>query len=313
MASVSVIIPVYNVDAYLSACLESVLAQTFQDFEVICINDGSTDNSLDILNQYAQKDNRIYVVSQKNQGVSVARNNGIITAKGDYITFLDSDDIIAPTFLESLVTALKQNPKAQFAWCDFNEEIPHSFLKTDIPTPITINSPLDYFILRKKPRISASSCAKLYQKKVIENIHFPKGFSVGEDLYFLYQVLYNTHTAIYSPQTLYFYRPRATSVMHKPLSQKRLDDEINITKELFLYFKTHPLTPKTNKIFQTYIANRFFRCVFKMTKKDKNHHNWVKLYLPRLKELSKQKIFKPKNLSLKNKIKYFYTIFMSNH
>ncbi len=312
MPHISVLIPVYNVKEYLSACLDSVLKQTFQDFEVICINDGSTDNSLDILNQYAQKDNRIHIILQENQGVSVARNTGLSNAKGDYITFLDSDDMIAPTFLETLITALEKNPSAQFAWCDFKEEIPNSFIKTDISTFITVKNPLDHFILRKKPRIGASSCAKLYKKQVLNNLEFPKGLTVGEDLIFLYTLLLQSKVAVYVSEVLYFYRIRENSAMHKPLTQKRLDDEIEVTKRLFLLMQENELNKTTKKVFASYIANRFFRCVFKMPKKEKNYSFWVRTYLPKLKKLKQEKIFKPKNLSLKNMIKYFYNILKSN-
>ncbi len=93
MPQVSVIIPVYNVEKYLRQCLDSVINQTLEDIEIICVNDGSTDNSLQILEEYALKDNRIYIINQKNRGVSVARNNGIKKAHGEYICFIDPDDI----------------------------------------------------------------------------------------------------------------------------------------------------------------------------------------------------------------------------
>ena len=94
MPKISVIVPIFNVEKYLKECLESIINQTFKDIEIICINDGSTDNSLDILNQYAEKDNRIKVITQSNQGLSAARNTGIKYANGEYISFIDSDDYI---------------------------------------------------------------------------------------------------------------------------------------------------------------------------------------------------------------------------
>jgi len=106
MSKISVIIPVYNTEQYLPECLDSVLAQTFTDIEIICINDGSTDNSLKILQKYAKQDSRINVINQKNSGVIVARNNAIATAKSEYIFPLDSDDIITPDCLEKLYTAI---------------------------------------------------------------------------------------------------------------------------------------------------------------------------------------------------------------
>ena len=94
MPKISVIVPVYNVEQYLRICLDSILAQTFQDFEIICINDGSTDNSLKILEEYKQLDDRLVILTQTQSGAAIARNNGIKQAKGEYIQFLDSDDYV---------------------------------------------------------------------------------------------------------------------------------------------------------------------------------------------------------------------------
>ena len=92
MPKISVIIPIYNVEKYLRQCLDSVVNQTIKDIEIICINDGSTDNSQAILNEYAKKDERFVVINQVNQGLSVARNNGLNSATGKYVAFIDSDD-----------------------------------------------------------------------------------------------------------------------------------------------------------------------------------------------------------------------------
>ena len=91
---ISIIVPVYNVEAYLPQCLDSLINQTYQDLEIICVNDGSTDGSLEILQKYQSKDKRIKVVSQKNQGLSGARNTGISQATGEWIMFVDSDDYL---------------------------------------------------------------------------------------------------------------------------------------------------------------------------------------------------------------------------
>ncbi|GET12936.1 hypothetical protein SN811_14360 [Ligilactobacillus agilis] len=94
---ISIIVPVYNVEGYLPACLESILAQTFSDFEVILINDGSTDRSAKICREFAQKDERIRLVTQENKGQALTRNRGLDYAQGEYITFVDADDRVAPT------------------------------------------------------------------------------------------------------------------------------------------------------------------------------------------------------------------------
>ena len=101
---ISIIIPIYNTEKYLEEWLQSIISQTYQKFEVICVNDASTDNSLKILEKYAQSDSRIKIINhKKNKGVATARNTGIKNTKSEYITFIDSDDKVAPTYLETLV------------------------------------------------------------------------------------------------------------------------------------------------------------------------------------------------------------------
>ena len=115
MPKISVIIPVYNVEKYLDICLDTVLAQTFKDFEAVCINDGSTDNSLNILEHYQKFDKRIKIIQTENKGLSHARNKGIKEAKGEYITFVDSDDYISEICLESMNKNLDEQ-KADFLY-----------------------------------------------------------------------------------------------------------------------------------------------------------------------------------------------------
>ena len=115
----SVIIPVYNVEDYLYRCIDSISKQTLIDLEIILINDGSTDTSGIICNDFADKDNRIKVIHQKNAGVSVARNKGVEIAIGDYVTFVDSDDWIEPTMYEEMFKTTLQNNSLDVVMCDF--------------------------------------------------------------------------------------------------------------------------------------------------------------------------------------------------
>ena len=121
----SVIIPIYNIAEYLRPCLDSVLAQTFEDYEVLMVDDGSTDESVAIVDEYAAKDKRFIAIHKKNEGVSIARNTGLSMAKGEYITFLDSDDILAPERFGKAVKVLDENPGidiVQCNWADYGEE-----------------------------------------------------------------------------------------------------------------------------------------------------------------------------------------------
>ena len=109
MAKVSIIVPVYKSENYLDICLDSLLNQTFNDFEIICVNDGSPDNCINILRQYAKLDNRIKIYSQKNQGLSSARNTGLKYASGEFITFVDSDDFLSPAALDIMYKNITEN------------------------------------------------------------------------------------------------------------------------------------------------------------------------------------------------------------
>ena len=116
MPKISVIIPVYNVEKYLSQCLDSILNQTFKDFECICVNDGSTDKSLAILQEYVNKDDRIKIINQENKGLSGARNSALKIVNGKYITFIDSDDFVTIDYLEKLIN-IAEKEDSDIVYC----------------------------------------------------------------------------------------------------------------------------------------------------------------------------------------------------
>ena len=116
---VSIIIPVYNVEKYLAECIESVLKQTYQNIEILLIDDGSPDNSGKICDEYEEKDSRVRVIHKENGGVSSARNVGLEQANGEYITFIDSDDFVSESYIEELYIAL-ENGNSDLAFCKYN-------------------------------------------------------------------------------------------------------------------------------------------------------------------------------------------------
>ena len=125
MVKVSVIIPVYNVEKYLEECLESIIDQSLEDIEIVCVNDGSTDNSLSILESYAELDNRIKIISQENHGLAAARNTGLKNINGDYVYFIDSDDFLELSALEELYNLAKEKSLdfVMFKLINFDDEI----------------------------------------------------------------------------------------------------------------------------------------------------------------------------------------------
>lgn len=214
MPKVSVIIPVYNVEKYLRECLDSVINQTLNDLEIICINDGSTDGCLDILNEYASRDSRIRIINKENGGLSAARNDGIMQATGEYIGFVDSDDWISPDFYENLYSAAVKY-KADIACGDLYRT----------------GNGLDYYIVRyKKTKVAKSlydkfamaylpkhnyvmnriyDRMKLQKKKLL----FEEGI-LFEDTLFSHKVFYYLNKCVAVPNTKYYYRNVPFSIMN---------------------------------------------------------------------------------------------------
>lgn len=135
---ISVIIPVYNAEKYLRSCLDSVLAQTYKNWEAVCVNDGSTDNSQKILEEYAAKDNRFLIINQENGGGSSSRNRALKNINGQFVAFLDNDDLYHPQYLEILYTNL-QNTHADISCCSYLKMVILTIiLQKDIPSILTI-------------------------------------------------------------------------------------------------------------------------------------------------------------------------------
>ncbi len=227
MPKVSIVIPVYKVERYLPACLDSVLSQTFQDWEAICVNDGSPDKCGKILAKYAQKDKRIKVITQENQGLSMARNNGLKQAKGEYILFLDSDDFIYPQLLEICVS-LAEKEKAQmvsFTFTKGGDETLDSapIYKLDTLKYIVTNEPLYFQTKRNKHKISVNTWSKLYKKDLINDLSFISGIKM-EDYPHTYAALAKHPKTVILNIPLYHYTPNPNSISSKPIDVKTIQD-----------------------------------------------------------------------------------------
>jgi len=201
---VSVIVPVYNSAQYLSECLESVLSQSFKNFEVICINDGSYDNSLEILKQFQNKDSRIKIIDQENQGVSTARNAGLKIAQGKYVGFVDSDDTIEKDFFGKLYdTAERNNADTVYSKISSIKVFPfkHEVLKGG-----DITKELLPLFLREDGLNSV--CSKIFLNRTVQNhqISFPVGIKHGEDAQFNIHFLVHANSISFLEYCGYHYR-----------------------------------------------------------------------------------------------------------
>ena len=191
MTEISIIVPVYNSEKYLKETIGSILNQTFQDFELICVNDGSKDNSLEILNYFKEEDERIIVINQENQGVSTARNNAISIAKGKYIAFLDSDDLMHPTFLEKMHQIIEQE-NSDVVYCDYQnvpESCSHIPFKNYKELKVkSYNAPFQKYV-NKVISVHVVIWNKFYKADIAKTIPFEKELSYAEDLIFTYLYL----------------------------------------------------------------------------------------------------------------------------
>ena len=208
MIKFSIIIPVWNLEPYISRCLDSVIAQTYKNIEIICINDGSTDNSLNILQEYAERDNRIKIIDQENQGVSVARNNGIDAASGDYLLFVDGDDYVDTRMCEVLNGKVENYDLVFF-----------NFYR------ITSNGEIKRAVTRNRNTFQFSPVvwSFCFRSEFVqrERIRFPQGINIAEDVVFLSYVHALTDNALVINDPLYYHVSNrsgsATTVKKKDL------------------------------------------------------------------------------------------------
>lgn len=235
---VSIIVPVYNVEQYLKECIESILAQTWKNFEVILVDDGSTDSSGKICDEYSQKKEFISVIHKKNGGLSSARNAGIDVAQGDYLAFIDSDDVVHPRYLSELVAIVKKE-KADLAACNF---CVGSLCRWKNFSEVKYDIRCNEDVLKKmndNDVVVTVAWNKLYHAKFFREygLRYPVG-KIHEDMFLTPQILYYTKKMVITNEQLYFYRQRENSIMNSSFSIKQLDalDAIEFRIELFQHW-----------------------------------------------------------------------------
>lgn len=238
-ALISVIIPIYNVEKYLRQCVDSVLAQSHTNIEIILVDDGATDGCPQICDSYEQKDARIKVVHKKNGGLSDARNVGLELAHGKYVCFFDSDDVVHRDIITELYQACVQSD-ADISTCYF-ERFTDSHIEKDegkVQNEDYTGKELISRIYRGQgEKIAFVAWNKLYKKSLFEthNITYPVG-KHHEDTYTTYKLLYYAKSICIVPKELYFYRVRQGSIMNSMFSMKRLED-IDARKEAIEFYK----------------------------------------------------------------------------
>lgn len=234
MSKVSIIVPAYNLANYIEKCILSVLGQSYSNFELVIIDDGSTDKTWEVIQKFITKDDRIIGISQKNGGAARARNAGLDYITGDYVMFLDGDDLLTPSAIEDNIKYLENDISLDWVAfsirradergnvCNLNKNIYADFLIKDFEV-VSKEQFVPYYYERK---LSGVCCGAIYRAKSIKNIRFPNG-EFYEDGFFFIDLLCNTTRALKSPLGAYIYVDRENSSQLKPLDYCHLRSDMH--------------------------------------------------------------------------------------
>lgn len=234
---VSVVVPIYNTGKYLSRCLDSIIDQSYKKLEILLVDDGSTDDSPDIIKHYKKVDDRVKVINRLNGGLSAARNSGLNASTGEYICFIDSDDSIHSSMIATLFRVLNEN-NADFARCDLRHikqgdvviEESSSWGNKGVSV---LDSPFEDFVAF---RFWPSVCHTLYKRDAIGELRFTEGI-VHEDLDFTYRFLLRTQRGVYIPWPGYNYFYTPGSITRSGYSLRKLRDLDFILRNLFSLYQ----------------------------------------------------------------------------
>ncbi len=258
---ISVIVPVYKVEDYLSRCVDSILSQTYRNIEVILVDDGSPDKCGEICDRYAQHDPRVRVIHKENGGLSDARNAGIEIAQGQYISFIDSDDWVHPEFLESLYQ-LTRSTDADIAASDFmrtsTENLPLTLEEETVYQYSNLEALKQYAGVFYVQMVV--SWGKIYKKQLFEGVRFPVG-RVHEDEFTTHKVIYKAKRIVFTTRKLLYYWQRQDSIMGSRSSLKNQLDTIDALLERSAFFESIGLDDLSGLTYKKvfFILRKLFR------------------------------------------------------
>ena len=256
---ISVIVPVYNVEKYIRACLDSIINQTYRDLEIILVDDGSTDNSGAICDEYAKKDSRIKVIHKENGGQSVARNIGLQKAKGEFIGFVDSDDSIELDMFESLFSAIQN---VDIAICGYNLVAGDKRIESGL---LGQNKTLNQAELWKEifGNLNNAVWNKLFRRELLSGICFDAKFAHGEDLIFNILYLKSAKTGKYINRYLYNYYKRGDSITTGKFTKRKLLEVDSKDEALRLVQEIYPTMTETAKKYSFRARMNIMRSIYK--------------------------------------------------
>ena len=235
---VSIIVPAYNIEKYIGNCLDSIIGQSFKSFELILVDDGSTDGTSKICDSYAKKDKRIVVVHQHNGGLSSARNTGLKLCRGEYISFVDGDDIVRRDYLKTMVN-LMENYGCDIVECNYNKinEKLEELTNPSTSEKIVKMTSLEWLTeTNLHGFLSVVVWNKLFKKELFDSVVFPLG-RVSEDDATTFKLIDRASLIVRTYLSLYLYRCRSGSIMESNYTEKKFDDHYFALFEQFNYFE----------------------------------------------------------------------------
>lgn len=296
---VSIVVPVYNVEKNIRYCLESLINQSYKNLEIILIDDGSTDRSGDICDEYALKYNEVQVYHKENGGLSDARNYGMKYVSGNWIVFVDSDDLICYNFVSQLLFFAETN-NLDIAVCDFCE-LPEKRLENLPDTEGSGDTRIWEGIkgtqeLLYQKTFTTAACGKIYKTILFEDILFPVG-KLHEDVGTIYRVFEKAERVGYLDKKLYYYVQRNGSIIHSEFSVKKMD-YIAQTKEMVSYFE------KNNVVLLLAAISRHFSACFQVILLCPKTSEWMPQYRLMTDEIKKYapKVMSDRNARIKNRV-----------
>lgn len=285
---ISVIIPVYKVEEYLDRCVESIQKQTYQNLEIILVDDGSPDNCGKMCDEYEKKDPRIKVIHKENGGLSDARNAGIEIATGEYIAFVDSDDFVSNDYIEYMYQMLIEN-NAKLAISGIMNVWKDTLITEGVHTNTQVLTPKETFenLLFAKG-IEVSAYGKLYHKSLWKENRFPKG-KVYEDTAIMYKIIEEAKQIVYGDKKCYYYIARVGSISKQPGFNKNEEDYIAHTEQMLRFIEEkYPELQIAIHRFDVYAKFRILRMLIYTKPRNKNME---KEYVANIKKYRKQVFF----------------------
>lgn len=255
---ISVVIPMYNAEKYVEKCLNSLLEQTYKDLEIIIVNDGSKDNSQTICERFAEQDKRITLINTENRGAGSARNTGIEVAKGEYISFIDSDDYVCPDYYERLLHMLER-AGADIAIGKYQRISEHDEMKFinsgEVKECTNLEELLVLYGEDEDRYINAVLVTnKLFKRELFEgNVRFPIGRLI-DDEFIIYKLIYKSKKIVYTDDVMYAYVQSDSSVMRTNFKEQRVHDTIDVYDEVYNFFKENGTEELNKKILIRYLS-----------------------------------------------------------